>query len=202
MPRDVQTAQDSKDWMKAQFPTINSAQLNRLVELYPATKPFPNTGKFWRATSAAYGELRYVCPGIFLSRMYKLHGITNNFNYRYNVEDPNTVRNGNGVPHVAETSAIWGVGLPKSYQPGGPNDRIPNLMQKYWISFIKSFDPNSARDPNSPTWEKWTASRDDKVGLKRLLVQGGTKKSVMEEVRTVQRTRCDTLLSWGIELKQ
>lgn len=75
-------------------------------------------------------------------------------------------------------------------------------MQKYWISFIISFDPNSARDPQSPVWESWTASRGERTGLKRLLIQGGTKKSVMEDVSSAQRTRCDVLASWGVALKQ
>lgn len=133
-----------------------------------------------------------MCPGIFVSRAYAQYGVTQNYNYRYNVEDPDTVRNGNGVPHVSELGAIWGNG----------NDKIQNLMQKYWTSFIKTFDPNSARDPGSPTWEKWTADQSNTVGLKRLLVQGGTQKTEVETVSVGQRTRCDVLLSWGISLKQ
>lgn len=202
MPRDIQTAQEAKDWIKAQFPTISSAQLTRLFQLYPATNPFPNTGKYWRATSTAYGELRYVCPGIFLSRMYAKHGVSNIFNYRFNVEDPTTMQGGNGVPHVAETSAIWGTDLPKSYQSGGPNAKISNMMQKYWISFIKFYDPNSAREHNSPKWATWTASQGQTVGLKRLLIQGGRKTTVVEDVSVAQRGRCDVLSSWGIALKQ
>ncbi len=201
-PRDLSTAQESKDWIKAQFPAMNSSQLNQLVELYPPNNPFPNTGKYWRSTSAAYAELRYICPGIFLSRMYAQHGIDRNFNYRYNVEDPDTVRNGNGVPHVAENNAIWGTGLPKSYRRGGPNERISNLMQKYWISFITSFDPSTGRAPDSPRWAKWTANSHGQKGMDRLLVQGGTKRTVMEKVSAAQRARCEILSSWGISIKQ
>lgn len=137
-----------------------------------------------------------------MSRMYAQHGISNIFNYRYNVEDPTTMRDGNGVPHVAETSAIWGDGLPKSYLPGGPNEKIPNMMQKYWISFIKFSDPNAARGAESPEWKAWTARRGEKVGLRRLLVQGGGKRTGMEDVSAAQRGRCDVLSSWGIALKQ
>lgn len=77
------------------------------------------------------------------------------------------------------------------------------MMQKYWISFIKFFDPNIARDAESPAWKAWTAGKNDtKVGLRRLVVQGGGKKTGMEDVSAAQRARCEVLSSWGIALKQ
>lgn len=76
--------EDQQSYIHAQYPTINDAQLDNLTTLYPpGNQQYSNTGKYWHATSAAYGELRYVCPGIHLSDLYSRYKVAGNFNYRH-----------------------------------------------------------------------------------------------------------------------
>ena len=83
VPKDVNTVQDSKDFVQAQFPVISAEHLDDLEKLYPPGQKYPDAGKYWHSTSAAYGELRYVCPGIHLSNIYSAKKIKGNYNYRY-----------------------------------------------------------------------------------------------------------------------
>lgn len=83
VPRNVNTVRDSKDFIQAQYPVISPEHLNDLEKLYPPDQKYPNAGQYWHSTSAAYGELRYVCPGIHLSQIYASNNVKGNYNYRY-----------------------------------------------------------------------------------------------------------------------
>lgn len=203
VPRIMPSAQDSKDWIQAQFPTISTEQLDSLLNLYAPTKKMEKeSGKYWKSTCAAYGDLRYVCGGMHLNAQYARAGVHGNFNYRYNVEDAKAIRAGFGVAHVVEVDAIWGEGGPDSYQKKGANAEVIPLMQGYWLSFIRTFDPNALRMPGSPRWDEWTATGDGSGQMKRLLVQGGKEHTIMETVDPAQASRCDVLASWGVSLRQ
>lgn len=196
------TTNQSSEFIQAQFPVINSTQLARISEMYPPAEQFPPAGQYWRSTCAAYGEMRYICPGIHLSTLYAQHNIAGNWNYHYNVSDPAAIKEGFGTPHVAELGAIWDFKLPQSLKTTNAN-MIP-LMQGYWISFIRSYDPNKYRQSGSPTWAAWTEGGD----MRRLLIQnteanGGVGAgTVMETVPTAQKGRCDVMSSWAVGLRQ
>ena len=203
VPKSTNTEDVSKSFIKAQFPVINDTQLSTIQDLYPTADypQFSSAGDYWRSTCAAYGELRYVCPGIHLSNEYYSHNSSVKiFNYHYNVTDPVAARVGFGVPHVTELNAIWDLRrAPSSYKAGGSNANIIPLMQGYWTSFIRFFDPNVARIDGSPLWEEWGGQQHQR----RILIQGGDIKSTtMETVPTAQQDRCRTLTNWGVKLKQ
>ncbi|KAI4210146.1 MAG: hypothetical protein LQ351_006978 [Letrouitia transgressa] len=204
-PKQTKTETDFSSWLEAQFPALNTTQLAWFSKRYPPDKQFPGTGRYWQPLAKAYGELRYVCPGIFLSNEYANGGVKGNWNYNYAVLDPHDAKVGVGTPHCAELNAIWGgaPGSPRSYKTTNAN--IIPLMQKYWISFIRSYDPNKYRVAGAPTWERWTATGygDSQTGRQRLLVQNGEdERTVMETVDAEQWSRCRTLSSWGIGLGQ
>lgn len=204
VPKSTSSVNDSNSFIKAQFPLINNTQLDVIQSLYnPSNYPhFHSAGTRWQSTSAAYGELRYVCPGGHISDQYYVRNASSRvYNYHYNVTDPASERNGLGVPHVAELAAIWDLpSAPGSYKPGGPNVDVIPLMQAYWTSFIRFFDPNVARLPGSPIWEHWGGQSSQR----RILIQGGhaASSTVMEVVPSDQRNRCAQLDRWGISLRQ
>jgi hypothetical protein len=39
----------------------------KIKQLYPKSFQAPGRGKFFSAAANAYGDMRYTCPGIFLS---------------------------------------------------------------------------------------------------------------------------------------
>lgn len=202
----------SNAWLQAQFPLLNATQLSTLQSLYPpGTQNYPkigsNVGKYWRSTTTAYGDLRYLCPGFFVNNATAHYTskdpAAGNWNYHYNVTDPSNVDAGMGTPHIAEQSAIWASPNPPSYRT--TNLPIVPLMQGYWVSFIRSFDPNKYRAPGAPTWDQW--GKEDHMGGNRLLVQnpgpgGNVNTTSTENVDGPLRVKCATLLEWGIAIKQ
>lgn len=88
-PRNTSSYADSDTFLQDQFPALTLAQLGKVNDLYPVedTPSFPDSGRFWRQVSNAYGEMRYICPGIFISQTYAKMNVAN-WNYRWNVIDP------------------------------------------------------------------------------------------------------------------
>ncbi len=152
-PRGTATLAESNQFLKNTFPFLTNANLAKLSSLYPKTDvSFPNSGSYWRQVSNAYGEGRYMCPGLFISSVESRSGKNNSWAYRWNVEDPGQMASGDGVPHAVEVSAIWGpryVGGPGSYGEGGVNAPVSPVVQAYWTSFIRTLDPNTYRQPGS-----------------------------------------------------
>lgn len=105
------------------------------------------------------------------------------------------------MSHTIEVNAIWGPtntngGAPASYYEGEVNFPMVDVVQGYWTSFIRSFDPNTYRLPGTPTWEAWTTSNS----YQRLMFQ--TNNTRMESVPADQQARCAYLSSIGISLEQ
>ncbi|KAL9589052.1 MAG: hypothetical protein Q9203_002142 [Teloschistes exilis] len=207
VPRSTDTVNDSNDFLQAQFPRLNATQEDWIQQAYPpSTQQFSvKSGKYWRSTADAYGELRYVCPGMFLNNIYTAQGVKANWNYRYAVLGPGADKSGVGTPHAAEVNAIWGAppGSPPSYKTVNAH-AIP-VLQHYWLSFIRTLDPNRLRLAGTPVWEEWTSGAfgGSTGGGKRILFADGGNTTVMETVEAAQWERCGVLTGeFGISLGQ
>ncbi|KAL4977824.1 Alpha/Beta hydrolase protein [Aspergillus desertorum] len=205
VPEDLASDSAAYVWLQAQWPALTSEHFSSIHEYYlqdlNTTRPFPNATRYWRPVSDVYGEIRYVCPGIALNAAYAKAGVPN-WNYHYAVQDPEDEASGLGVYHVVELNAIWGpenvwwsdtISQPPPHSYFTSNAPIIPVMQGYWTSFIRSFDPNTHRHRGSPRWETWGR-------LERLFVR--TNETRMELVPTDQRERCQYLTSIGVELRQ
>lgn len=212
---ETDTVEESNNFIRAQFPLLNDSNLDTIQALYPTENQDrntysnigTNTGKYWRSTADAYGDQRYVCPGFFMNNVTAHYAVKNptagNWNYHYNVSDPGQYNAGLGVPHVAEQSAVWGESNPASYKT--TNAPIIPMMQSYWISFIRYFDPNSGREVGSPVWADW--GTPDAKGGNRLLVNspattGSIDSTVMELIDDDYRHKCSVLGAWAVAIKQ
>jgi len=243
-PRATSSQAQSNAFMTNQFPYLTSSQLNTLSQLYPNPNQSacPASGCWWRQVSNVYGEMRYMCPGLYISSAYanltatkkrfrrtlsrgelddggtarilnvifpSLDGTSSSgstaksYAYRYNVEDPDQVAQGLGVPHVVEKNAIFGAGntpdgVPASYNSGQTNAAVIGVIQAYWTSFIRSYDPNTYKTDGSATWEEYYSSS----GLpQRLVFQTGGKTN-MESLDNGLRERCSYLASIGPSVLQ
>ncbi|KAI1372196.1 alpha/beta-hydrolase [Hypoxylon crocopeplum] len=189
-PRDTSTLAESEEFLRDQFPYITDLQLRKIESMYPNpnNSSCPSTGCYWRQVSNVYGDMRYMCPGLYISSAMTVFGVGRSYNYRYNVEDPTQVAQGLGVPHTVELGAIWGpgsgAGLPASYTNNGTNAAVLPVIQAYWLSFIRTFDPNTHRYPGSATWERWSVWKQN-----RLLFQTGGK-TTMETVDKNTQSHC------------
>lgn len=201
VPKHTANISASDTFIQTQFASVTVEQLRAINAYYPNPNlTFPNSGPFWRQASNAYGEIRYICPGILCSDAHANYSGTSTWNYRYAVLDPQQEAEGLGTPHTVEINAIWGPenvngGAPASYLPGGVNTGIVPIIQGYWTSFIRSYNPNTYRAAGTPEWQEWTVD-----GKERLLLQ--TSGTMMESVPQDQRERCAYLSSIGVDLRQ
>ncbi len=210
-PRGTSNLNQSSQFLQSQFPYLTSAHLKRIGQLYPNDGPdFSNAGTWWRQVSNAYGDMRYMCPTLWISSTLARYGLKGNWNYRYNVEDPTQMQRGLGVPHTAELSAIWGAGntngaAPASYRTGEQNEWIVPMVQGYWVSFIKTLNPNTLRAKGSPLWDEFMLPDEQNdaanADWRRMLFDTSNTTGV-EEVGTSVRTRCQYLDSIGVALRQ
>ncbi|KAL4927908.1 putative triacylglycerol lipase [Aspergillus undulatus] len=210
VPENLTSIAATNSFLQAQFPTLTPQHLNRIREYYlqdiESAPLYPNATRYWRPVSNAYGELRYNCPGMAMSSAFADAGVPS-WNYHYSVLDAADEANGKGVWHVVELNAIWGPENmwwsddisnppPDSYYTS--NAAIIPVMQGYWTSFIRSFDPNTFRYPGSPRWETWGGKHGE--GFERLFIRTGETR--MESVPWDQREKCDYFISIGVELTQ
>ena len=197
-PRDTNSVAAMNEFLKDQFPNLSDTQLAQIDYYYPKAEQFPNTGEYWRAVSNAYGQMRYMCPGLYISSAYS-KTLTPSWNYRYNVEDPAQVASGLGVPHTVEVNAIWG---PENVNGAAPasystplNRHIVPLMQGYWTSFIRTHNPNTYRIPGSPFWQEWIPPLMNRIRFE-------TNTTTMEIVDEDTQIHCRYLESIGLILQQ
>ena len=115
------------------------------------------------------------------------------WNYRYDVLDPIAVADGLNVGHGAELPAVWWPGWPAPASYDTTNRNIAPVVQGYWTSFVKSFDPNPYRAEGMPEWEEWG------VGQRMRLVTNG---SAMEAVDGRQMERCLYIRGIEVEIDQ
>ena len=201
-PRDAASIADSDEFLKAQFPFLTLEQLGKINDMYPnKNDTCPNAGCYWRQASTAYSDMRYMCPGLYISNALAEHGVSKSWNYWYDVEDPDQMAEGLGVPHVAELNAIFGPGLgnnspPKSYFPGEKNGPVIPVVQGYWSSFIRTLDPNTHRHEGSVEWETWTEKGKQRIKFE---TGGGTK---MDKPSQDLQKKCHYLSSIGEDIRQ
>uniref|UniRef100_A0A8H7TVS9 Carboxylic ester hydrolase n=1 Tax=Bionectria ochroleuca TaxID=29856 RepID=A0A8H7TVS9_BIOOC len=191
---------DSNLWIANQYPTITPDMFGEVNRLYPNTNnTCPNAGCYWRQLSDVYGDIRFMCPALFMSSQLRALGSSASYSYLWNVEDPALMREGLGVPHTVETDALLGTqygkeGAPESYKPGGINEMASPIMQGYWTSFIRSLDPNKHRYPGTAEWRNW------ETGSPRRIVFGTKGKTEMEEIPPELKEKCEFWVKYGTQM--
>ncbi|VUC30274.1 unnamed protein product [Clonostachys rosea] len=191
---------DSNLWVANQYPTITPEMFGEINRLYPnGNNTCPNAGCYWRQLSDVYGDIRFMCPALFMSSQLRALGSSASYSYLWNVEDPDLVEEGLGVPHTVETDALLGTkygkeGAPESYKPGGINEMASPIMQGYWTSFVRSLDPNKYRYPGTAEWRNW------ETGSPRRIVFGTKGTTEMEEIPSDLKEKCDFWVKHGVEM--
>jgi carboxylesterase type B len=81
-PTTLSSQSEMNSFLQDNWINITSADLTQIDQYYPQAEQFPGTGAYWRAGANAYGEIRYICPGIFISSMADKYGV-DSWNYQY-----------------------------------------------------------------------------------------------------------------------
>ncbi|KAI0689780.1 triacylglycerol lipase [Cytidiella melzeri] len=195
-PANVSTVEDMDNFLLDNWNLINQTSLDTINKYYPVLDQFPNHGEYFLSAATAYGELRYACFGIFVSKYCREHNNPRStWLYRYNVQDPAQIASGLGTPHTVEVVAIWGTNsgatVPASYLT--TNKNIIPIMQGYWTSFIRTLNPNTFRAPGAPEWEAFN-------GNNRILLETNTTR--METISPEQQEHCDFFWQIGRAIGQ
>ena len=195
-PRDIEDAGDTRGFLKDNYPTITSSQLDKFSSLYSLTSHQGNSD-YWQIASEAYGETRYICPGIHMSDLLNQKGLNGSvWNWRYNVASPKQMSSGLGASHGSEIAAIWGSASSSLAQVLYDSNGIANVVnpiKSFWLSFVRTLDPNVHKDGDAPNWDPWT-------GQNRILFNlNGT---TMETIDKGQMARCTYLAQISLALKQ
>ncbi|GFF73449.1 lipase 1 [Aspergillus lentulus] len=174
-------------FLQSFYPHLSLEQLQAINEAYPKMDPVPRHAAYFPSASAAFGDATIVCPGIHItSSMAKFlkDGSDRVWNYRYNVQDPPRIAAGLGVTHTFDLQAIFGLNYGSSVSSSmrDINAAIIPVVMNYYISFIRTLDPNELRADSAPLWKPWGAGQ-------RLKIQ--TNATTVESIPDWQQGRCD-----------
>ncbi|KAJ4386119.1 hypothetical protein N0V93_009011 [Gnomoniopsis smithogilvyi] len=166
------------------------------------------SGAQWQRDAAIKTELNLHCVGAFFADMYAARGQAATFAYRYNILDSTPGGNadkGLFSPHTSELYAVWGANNTDGGDPGCLTLPVTDplscaagaqIAQSYWISFVRTLDPNALRAAGAPVWTPWSIAAPNRI----LLDNGGASMEQMGaavgEIPIVgmnQRQRCLSL---------
>lgn len=198
------TACDFRGFLKANYPKLTEEDVLKIKDNYlPTDKVVAAQGAWFDSSARAYGEATFTCPGLDMSSaMAATVSPAKSWSYRYNVYDKHYDGMGWGVYHVAEQPAIFGGGYSdRCSKASGDcsylsyNAPMVPIVMKYWISFIKSLDPNTFKDAAAPDWQAWRGRAGQRLKFE-------LNNTVMEDIPEDQVSRCQVWKSMRERLQQ
>ncbi|KAI8990740.1 alpha/beta-hydrolase [Trametes punicea] len=173
--------------LKKFFPALTSQDLTQYLEHYPASEF--GSDEEWFRVATGESELRCARDIIGLPTARKSTAYT----YRYN--QPVPTANTTLVEHAAENWMMFrgtstGFNGTTTFQPQRPIDKaFASELIAYWLSFVRSGNPNTYKLARSPVWPEYTSERKA-----RIVLQEGENKDVsgstVEEESEQESGRC------------
>lgn len=183
------TSTEFLDFMKDNFPNLDEADLQSILAQYPLQPPANAHAAWFPAAAAAYGNAVLNCPGDLMASSLAKFLSDSVFDYRTNITDSANTAYGLGVPHTFESAAIFG---PDNAGPGDNcsyetyNAAIVPVVMDYFVSFVKTLNPNPVKHADAPAWQPWGRSDGQRVRFE-------TNNTQME---TVPKTEVDVCRFW------
>ncbi|KAK4170113.1 lipase 1 [Cladorrhinum sp. PSN259] len=195
------------------YPLLTQDDIESIFARYPQLPMVPNHATWFPTTSQAYGDATFICPqtNVLNSLSGPRHHLSSSsswsnktnttttissslYAYRYNVHDKQNMADGLGVPHLFDAAAIFGPdnisgGHTDSYKTY--NKDVVSRVMSYYISFVRTLDPNPLRLRGTPEWETWRGNDDsskDYGEMRRMLFE--TDDTKMESVSKEEEGRC------------
>ncbi|PPQ83490.1 hypothetical protein CVT25_006980 [Psilocybe cyanescens] len=178
--------------MKSFFPSISDSDINALLAAYPLSD-FASSASLQFQTITGDSELR--CARSILGNEFGKE--TQSWTYRYNQRTPGA----SAVFHAAENYMMF-----KGTSTGFNGSTTFNALTTteaafaqeliaYWLSFVRSGDPNKFKLSRSPTWSPFTSKNS------RIVLQEGPANtttvsgSFLESQGTEETARCNLIAS-------
>ncbi|KIJ16343.1 hypothetical protein PAXINDRAFT_132242 [Paxillus involutus ATCC 200175] len=180
--------------LKEYFPSLTKADIQEFLELYPLSEYDSPEQQFQVAT----GEPDVICGREAMGGASSLFADT--WTYRYNT--PNPTLGSAAVVHAAENWMMFdgtstGFNGTTTFTHQTPAELVfASELIAYWLSFVRSGNPNTYKFEMSPTWEQYTPANKVRMVLMQdphnLTTASG---SYMEEEPTAEGNRCAFAIS-------
>lgn len=166
------------------------------------------SGAQWQRDAAIQTELKLHCVSAFFADMFAAQGQAATYAYRYNILDSTPGGNadkGLFSPHTSELYAVWGANNTDGGDPGcltlPATDPLScaagaQMTQAYWISFVRTLDPNALRAAGAPQWVPWSIATPNRLLLDNTNASMELMGAAVGEVPLAgmnQRQRCLSL---------
>ncbi|PPQ95440.1 hypothetical protein CVT26_008459 [Gymnopilus dilepis] len=179
--------------LKSFFPSITDADINALLNAYPLSD-FASSADLQFQTLTGDSELR--CARSLMATAFG-KAVGKSWTYRYNQATP-------GAPEVYHASENWmmfrgtstGFNGSTTFQPQNPTEKaFAQELIAYWLSFVRSGDPNKFKLSRSPQWTPFT-SKSSRI----VLTQGPGNSttvsgSAVELESSTEAARCELVAS-------
>ncbi|KAG1721540.1 Alpha/Beta hydrolase protein, partial [Suillus paluster] len=188
---------DISTGLKAFFPSLTDTDIQQFLWLYPIDDFDSKIQQFQVAT----GEPDVICAvSLSLTLLpWATHPhYSNTWTYWYNMPDP--MLNTKYVTHAAEN---WMMFNGTTTGPNGTSTFDPQTnAQKafaseliaYWLSFVRTGDPNTYKLDKSPMWEKYSESKLVRMVLTQQ-ISATESGNEMENLPPVEFVRCAFAIS-------
>ncbi|KAL1889471.1 hypothetical protein Sste5346_008849 [Sporothrix stenoceras] len=183
---DLATQAEAGAFLVDQFPKLTVADLAVIDAAYP---PIPRDAHadYFGQVSATYGNATFACPGLLISKAVSQYvGEDKSWSYLYNVVDPG-VAAGVGVTHTVEWQYIFGLS----------QQIVTTVMMDYYLSFVRTLDPNPYRDAGTPVFDNFNSQE-----LNRLVINTPLSASGMAPVSSEQLAGCNVWYSLSAVTEQ
>jgi len=185
---DIDNSTALQQFFNENYPRLNSTQLSAITAQYPRGTPVPTHQSYFGPAALAYGESTLICPGLWMASAAAPSAPV--WNYSFNISAAADWANGLGAYHTVDTGAIFG----PSYN-GAPTDpavvayetvnkAVVPLMMGYYLSFVKTLDPNTARMTGAPAWDAFGTA-----GGRRMSFQ--SSDTLMQDVPAALVANCE-----------
>ncbi|KAG0697682.1 Alpha/Beta hydrolase protein [Suillus ampliporus] len=184
--------------LKSFFPLLTDSDIEEFLWLYREDDFGSPSQQFQVAT----GEPNVICAAQAMSVPSSRYSPNNTWTYRYNTPSPKL--NTTLVTHAAENWMMFngtntGSNGTGSFMPQTPSQRaFASELIAYWLSFVRTGNPNSHKLDMSPAWEKYDESDPARMVLMQDPQDSTTKSgSYMEEQPAAETVRCAFAISKG-----
>ncbi|KAI9460673.1 Alpha/Beta hydrolase protein [Boletus coccyginus] len=169
--------------LKEYFPALTEKDIQEFVALYPLSDYDSPSQQFQVAT----GEPELICGREAMGGPASL--FSDAWTYRYNTPTSGS----NAVAHAAENWMMFG-GINTGWTPA--ELAFASELIAYWLSFVRSGNPNTYKLDMSPTWERYTPLKK----VRMVLIQDSqnlttVSGSYMEEQPSAEGDRCASVIS-------
>ncbi|KAG0697688.1 Alpha/Beta hydrolase protein [Suillus ampliporus] len=184
--------------LKGFFPLLTDSDIEEFLWLYREDDFDSSSQQFQVAT----GEPNVICAAQAMSVPSSRYSPNNTWTYRYNTPDPML-----GTPLVTHAAEMWIMFNGTSTGPNGTGSSTPQTPSQrafasefiaYWLSFVRTGNPNTHKLDMSPAWEKSGGSDPARMVLMQDPQNSTTKSgSYMEEQPAAETVRCAFAISKG-----